>query len=251
MSPLIIANWKMQLSVSESVALAESVRAYDQRTGELVLCPSFLALPAVAEALAGSGVALGAQDCGWSERGPFTGAVSPSDLAAFGCAYVLLGHSERRIHFGETDAMVGQKVAAALRAQLQPVICVGETEQEWRAGQREAVLLRQLTAVCSGVTLVGAQLLVVAYEPVWAIGTGQAATPEDIASTHAYIADVVGELLGISRDARVRVVYGGSVDAENVRSCMAQEHVDGVLIGSASQRADRLQGVWAAVTANA
>lgn len=246
MSPLIIANWKMQLTVPESIALAEAVRVHERGAGTLVLCPSFLALSAVASVLVQTGIALGAQDCAWSDRGAYTGAVSPADLATLGCAYVLLGHSERRVHFGETDHMIGQKLRAALQANLQPIFCVGETEDEWRSGQRHAVLLRQLETVLRGVALVGAQRMVIAYEPVWAIGTGQVAAPEDIMAAHAFIRDVLGEVLGATARDRVRIVYGGSVDAETVQACLQQPYVDGVLVGKASQRSDRIGKVLTA-----
>lgn len=237
MRPLVVANWKMQLDSASSVALAQTLVQQSTPVVELVCCPSFPALSAVAHVLRGSPVVLGAQDCAWEERGALTGAVSPIDLQAIGCAFVILGHSERRQQFGETDAMIARKMRAAFAASLIPILCIGETAEEFRAGERAEVIDRQLRVVLrSGITTTSA--LCIAYEPVWAIsGTGHAAMPEDIRDAHARIAALVSDHLP---STVVRILYGGSVAAENLRAILALPNVHGVLVGSASQHASTL-----------
>ena len=245
MLPLIVANWKMQLSDADAVTVAGEVAGSPIADAELVLCPSFTALSRVAEAVRGSAIALGAQDCAADTRGALTGEVSSEDLRALGCRYVLVGHSERRQRLGETDAMIGKKLRATTAAGLCPILCVGESFEERTEGKREAILTRQLD-VLRGLSLVGTQQLCVAYEPVWAIGTGHAAAPSDAAQAHAFIVDTVREVAGAAVADRVRVLYGGSVSPENVAAFLAEQHVAGVLVGTASQSAARLRAIVAA-----
>ncbi|MDO8599171.1 MAG: triose-phosphate isomerase [bacterium] len=244
MKPLVVANWKMQLGDEDAVATARELAGAPPEHAEVVLCPSFTALAGVAAAITNSSVLLGAQDCAWQERGAFTGGVSPADLRALGCRYVIVGHSERRQHFGETDAMIGVKVRAALGAGLQPILCVGETLEERTLRQREAVLTRQLD-ILRGVEIIGTARLCIAYEPIWAIGTGHAATPEDVAQAHAFIADSVREHMGAAAE-HLRILYGGSVDPTNIAAFLTVPRVDGVLVGTASQTAARLRNLVAA-----
>lgn len=241
MKPLIVANWKMQLSDEDALGTARELAQTLHADGDVILCPSFTALVGVAAAITKSPLLLGAQDCAWQERGSFTGGVSPADLRSIGCRYVVLGHSERRQHFGETDAMIGAKVRAALGAGLQPMLCVGETLEERTLRQREAVLTRQLD-ILRGLEVVGTARLCIAYEPVWAIGTGHAATPEDVAQAHAFIADAVREHIGAATE-HTRILYGGSVDPTNIAAFLAVPRVDGVLVGTASQTAARLRNL--------
>ncbi|MDO8425316.1 MAG: triose-phosphate isomerase [bacterium] len=244
MSPLFIANWKMQLSDVASVALAQEARALAHDAVTLVLCPSFNALADVAVAIAGSDIALGAQDCAWEERGALTGEVSPEDLKQLGCTYVLVGHSERRRELGETDALVGKKLRAACAAGLMPVLCVGEDAAERAAGKRGAVIARQCSAGFDAVADLRPSEILVAYEPVWAIGTGVSAAPEDAAAAAVSIA-----ALAASHDIHARVLYGGSVDADSVGAFMARKEIAGVLVGTASQTATGLRDMIVALQA--
>ncbi len=232
----------MQLRDEEARTTAEQLVAVGIPDGvDVVLCPSFTALPAVAAVVRGSAFVLGAQDCASEERAALTGEVSAADLLALGCAHVIVGHSERRRRLGETDDMVTEKLHLALRVGLHPILCVGETLEERTAGQLHAVLDRQLRSALSDLALLGTQRLSIAYEPVWAIGTGHAATPEDATQAHRYILEVARELLGESGLQRVRVLYGGSVSPENIATFLASPDVHGVLVGTASQSAEGLQ----------
>lgn len=232
----------MQLSDAVARATAEQLVAGGAPDRvDVVLCPSFTVLSVVGAAVASSAFALGAQDCASKERGALTGEVSAADLVALGCQYVIVGHSERRKHMGEADAMIAEKLRVALRVGLAPILCVGETFEERRAGQLHTVLDRQVRSALSGLTLVGTQRLCIAYEPVWAIGTGQAATPDDAVQAHGFILELARELLGEGGSQRVRVLYGGSVSPENITSFLALPNVHGVLVGSASQSAEGLR----------
>ncbi|MBW8269115.1 triose-phosphate isomerase [Caldovatus aquaticus] len=229
--PLIAGNWKMHGLRADGLALARAVaegaRGLD---AELVVCPPATLIAAVAEALAGTPVAVGGQDCHAREKGPHTGDISAPMLADAGARYVIVGHSERRAGHGETDAMVRAKAAAAFAAGLVPIVCVGESEAERLAGQAEAVVTRQLAgSLPEGFAARGG---VVAYEPVWAIGTGRTPTEADIAAMHgairAHLARTAPEGAG------VRLLYGGSVKPGNARAILAQPDVDGALVGGAS-----------------
>lgn len=236
--PFIAGNWKMYKTATEGAALA---RELCQRLGsgggvEVAVCPPFPALAAVRMALQGSGIALGAQDMHWEKEGAFTGAVSAGMLLHLGCRFVILGHSERRQHFGETDASVQRKVRAALAEGLTPIVCVGETLTERDGGQTLAVVARQVRAALGGLT--GAELsrLILAYEPVWAIGTGRTATPEQAQEVHGALRRLLGELGGGSA---TRILYGGSVKAENAAALLRESDIDGALVGGASLVAEQ------------
>ncbi len=234
-TPLVAANWKMYKTVSEALAYARVFRPLVAavRDVEIVLAPPFTALHALAGALAGSGIGVAGQDLHAESQGTFTGEISAGMLRDAGARYVIIGHSERRHLFGETDAEVGGKVRAATGAQLVPIMCVGETLAERESNRTFEVLDRQLHAGLAELSAADAGSLVVAYEPVWAIGTGRNATPEQAQEAHAHIrrwlADVLGE--GIARTRRI--LYGGSVKPGNVDVLAAQPDVDGALVGGA------------------
>jgi triosephosphate isomerase (TIM) len=233
-TPVIAGNWKMYKTARQA---AESVRSLAGLvTGvhgvEVVICPPFTALAAAVEAAKGSSVAIGAQDCHWEKEGAFTGEVAVSMIADLGCSHCIVGHSERRQFFGETDAAVDKKVAAVLAQGLSCIACVGETLDEREAGQTLAVLERQ---VRSGLTRhLASPRLVIAYEPVWAIGTGKTATPAQAQDAHAFIRGVVAQAANPAAAQAVRILYGGSVKPDNIAALMAQPDVDGGLVGGAS-----------------
>lgn len=235
-TPVVAANWKMQKTQTEARQfLADFLpRARDLAGVEIVICPPFTALAAVAEGLKGSQVGLGAQNMSDQPSGAFTGEVSGAMLVDAGCKYVILGHSERRRLFGESDQVVGAKVRAALEHNLTPILCIGETLEEQQAGQADAVNRRQLLAGLEGLTAEQVAGLIIAYEPVWAIGTGKNCDPGDAQARIAAVRAVVSETFGADAAARVRIQYGGSVKPANMASYMAQPDIDGALVGGAS-----------------
>ncbi len=238
---LIAGNWKMFKTVSEGVALVEEIRAglAKQPTEvDVLVAPPFTALHAVAEALSGSGIALGAQNMHWEREGAFTGEVSPAMLKDLGCTHVILGHSERRQLFGETDEGVGRKARVALDNGLTPILCVGETLAERESSRTLEVVERQTERALRDVTPDEAARVVVAYEPVWAIGTGLAATPEQAQDVHAFIRKLVSGSHGEPVAAALRILYGGSVKPANAATLMAKPDLDGALVGGACLVAD-------------
>ena len=243
--PFIAGNWKMYKTIEEAVALVHDLRAaLDGLVGcDVAVCPPFPALAAVRQALAGSTICLGAQNVYWEEQGAFTGEVSPRMLQGL-CDYVIIGHSERRTLFGETDEMANKKLHAALAAGLKPILCVGENLQQNRAGETEAFVGGQVRAAFAGITAEQARLITVAYEPIWAIGTGVPATGE---GANAIIGGTVrGTLAGLFGDdvaQDIRIQYGGSVKPDNIAEFMAQPEVDGALVGGASLKAADLAGI--------
>ena len=205
---------------------------------EAVVAPSFVALAPVAERLSGTKIALAAQDCYWEDKGAFTGEVSPSMLRDVGCRYVIIGHSERRAYFGETDETVNNKVKAVLSHDLHSIICVGESLEERERGDTFKIVERQIQAGLKGLDRAAAQTLVIAYEPIWAIGTGKTATPEQAQEVHAFIRGLVAALFDSEGAEKVRIQYGGSVKPDNVDELMAQPDIDGALVGGASLEVD-------------
>lgn len=236
--PLIAGNWKMHRTVAESVALARAVSAarIGPRT-DVVIAPVFTALYSVHQALSGTAVALCAQNLHWEPQGAFTGEISAEMLQDLGCTYGLVGHSERRQLFGETDQNVHRKSLALRRVGITPIVCVGETLSERESGITFDVLRRQLDALIAGLDLDAATALaansVIAYEPVWAIGTGRTAQSSDAQSAHVFLRDRLRTHLGDVAD-RVRILYGGSVKSDNAAELLAQPDIDGVLVGGAS-----------------
>ncbi|MEE8153190.1 MAG: triose-phosphate isomerase [candidate division NC10 bacterium] len=238
--PLIAGNWKMYQTTPDAVALVKGLKGFlGQREGvEVVVCPPFTALPVVAEALKDSWIGLGAQNMHWEKEGTYTGEVSPVMLADCGCRYVILGHSERRQYFGETDMNVNRKLRAALEHKLIPILCIGETLAEREGGRTIQVVDGQLQGGLSGIPAGAGAGIAVAYEPIWAIGTGRTATPEQAAEVHTFIRKRLAELWGEAMATAVRIVYGGSVKPDNIDALMAEPEIDGALVGGASLKAD-------------
>ncbi|MBZ4648852.1 MAG: triosephosphate isomerase [Desulfomicrobiaceae bacterium] len=240
MPKLIAANWKMYKTLAEAETtareLAATLAGRIPADREVLVCPAFVHLPALARTLQSADIRLGAQDLYPAEEGAFTGEVAPRQLMDVGCSYALVGHSERRHVLGEKDAFVAQKTAFGLAAGLHIILCVGETLEERRAGQLEAVLTRQITSAVTDIPQDGAARLTIAYEPVWAIGTGEVATLEDIDAAHAVVRRLLEETLG-EAGRSVRILYGGSVKPDNAGAILGLDNVDGVLVGGASLEA--------------
>lgn len=240
--PVIAGNWKMHTNLAEARVLIEGIIA---RSGavqgvEQVVCPPFVYLMLAAELTKGSAVKVGAQDMFWERAGAYTGEISPTMLAEL-CEYVIIGHSERRRYFHETDADVNRKVKAALEAGLRPIMCVGETLGERQAGQTEAVLTRQVHAGLDGISL--SDRIVIAYEPVWAIGTGVPATPEMANEAIGLVRRELGRIGGSEQAAAIRIQYGGSVTPANASDLMSQPEIDGALVGGASLNVDSFMSI--------
>lgn len=242
---IVAGNWKMNLDRAKARDLATAVaaRAAEAGTTELVLCPPAVYVETVAAALGGSPVALGAQNMHDQSSGAFTGEVAPPMLLDLGCRYVILGHSERRTLFGETDAAVNAKTRAALAAGLTPIVCVGETLEEREGGRTAAVVTTQVQGSLAGLTPADLEKIVVAYEPVWAIGTGRVATPQQAQEVHALIRGLLGGLATPAVAAKVRIQYGGSVKPDNAADLAVQPDIDGALVGGASLKADDFLGI--------
>ncbi|MDR4479328.1 MAG: triose-phosphate isomerase [Nitrospira sp.] len=232
----IVGNWKMNKTASEAVAFVrELTRQVTDCTGIHVgLTPPFTALHAVRETLGpASTFLLGAQNLYWEDKGAFTGEISGAMLKDLGCQFVLVGHSERRQQFGDQDAWTHKKVLAALRHGLQPILCVGETLQERDSGQTDVVIQRQLRAGLAGIDTPALAAVTIAYEPVWAIGTGRAASTEQAVPVHRMIRHTITELGGSDTGRRVRILYGGSVTQKNIADFLVSEEIDGALVGGA------------------
>ncbi len=249
-TPIVAGNWKMNGTVAEAVALAVAIRrriAGECRV-EIVLCPPFTSLAAVAERVSGSALSLGAQDVHREPAGAYTGEISAGMLRDLSCRYVIVGHSERRTYFGETDQDVNRKAHALLSAGLRPIVCVGETLEQREGGRTEEVLTRQLEGSLAGI---GERLpeTVVAYEPVWAIGTGRTATAEQAQAAHAHLRRTIAALAGTAVAAEVRIQYGGSLKPQNAAEIFAGPDIDGGLVGGASLDADAFAGIVAALDA--
>jgi triosephosphate isomerase len=234
--PLIAANWKMYKTPAQAKEFVDAfLPLIDHHTrDEIVLCPPFLDIPAVVAGTRGSKVHVGGQNMHWQEEGAVTGEISAAMLDAAGCTYVILGHSERRQFCGETDKTINQKLHTALRYKLTPIVCVGELLAEREEGKTEEVLQRQTARGLVDVPPELARRIVVAYEPVWAIGTGKTATPEMAAEAHLIIRSQIARSLGREIADKLRILYGGSVKPENATSLLNQPEIDGALVGGAS-----------------
>jgi triosephosphate isomerase len=235
-TPIIAGNWKMYKTVAETVKYVTDFRAIVKDTTgvEIVIAPPFTALHAAAEAARGSNVGIAAQDLYWEREGAFTGEVSATMIAEAGAGYAIIGHSERRTHFGETDASVNRKLAAAMGARLTPIVCVGETLDQRERNETFAVLDRQIKDGFDGVTAEQIGQLVIAYEPVWAIGTGRNATPAQASDAHGHIRHRLRQWFGADAAELCHIIYGGSVKPENIAALAGQPDVDGALVGGAS-----------------
>jgi len=237
-TPLIAGNWKMNTLPAEARSLVESLRErLPSPAAEVLVCPPFVSLATVAEALQGSPIAWGAQNLYWEESGAYTGEIAPAMLTALGCTYVILGHSERRQLFAETDADIARKVAAALAHGLTAIVCVGETEAQYERGETQTHIRRQIRESLAGVTPAQAAKIVIAYEPIWAIGTGKSATAETAESVCALIRDELSALFGMAGADGIRILYGGSVKPDNIAALLAKDNIDGALVGGASLKA--------------
>ncbi len=243
--PVIAGNWKLFKTVGEAVELVTALvpRVARNTVVEIVVAPVFTALTSVKSALAGSNILLSGQDCFWEEEGAFTGEVSPRLLLDAGCSHVIIGHSERRQYFAETEETVNKKIRTASTAGLTVLFCVGETLEEREAGKTFDVLKRQVAGGLAGIPHERLAGVVIAYEPVWAIGTGKTATDGQAQEAHAFIRSLVAGLYDRSAAENIRILYGGSVKPENIRGLMAQPDIDGALVGGASLKADTFAAI--------
>ncbi len=246
---IIAGNWKMFMDDRETVELCDAIKAglrADNRY-EALVCPPFISIGRAVETLAGTGVAVGGQNICWEAEGAFTGEVSAQMLLTSGCKYVILGHSERREYFSESDQLIGTKVQLALSRGLVPIICVGEKLEHREAGKTEEVVGGQFDGVFAGIDRNGFDKCVIAYEPVWAIGTGKTATPEMAEEVHKFIRGKIAQKYGENSAEKLRILYGGSMKPTNSADLLAQPDIDGGLIGGASLKADSFLGIISTV----
>jgi len=240
--PFVAGNWKMNTDSHTSVELVERLASGSVETAghsvTVAVCPPFVYLQAVTKALSTSGIAVGAQDMYFEPKGAFTGEISVSMLKDVGCLYCLCGHSERRHVIGETDELINKKVAAAIAGGLLPILCVGELLEERKASQTNEVVTRQIKGGLAGISAEKLQAVTIAYEPVWAIGTGLTATPEQAQEVHAFIRKLLGQMYSEEIAEEIRILYGGSVKPDNAADLMSQKDIDGSLVGGASIKAD-------------
>ncbi len=243
--PFIAGNWKMYKTISEAVSFTKQfkdlVSSITDR--DILICASFTLIPALAKELEGSNIMLGAQNMYFEKEGAYTGEVSPVQLLDAGAKYVILGHSERRHIIGESDELINKKLKAALSFGLLPILCVGELLEEREAGKTESVVKTQIVEGFKGITEEEALKVTIAYEPVWAIGTGKTATPEDADSVHGYIRTILSDIYSKKAAESIRIQYGGSVKPENIDSLMAKENIDGALVGGASLKVESFERI--------
>jgi triosephosphate isomerase (TIM) len=233
---VIAGNWKMFKTIAETRAFFSAFLPLvsESRNCDIVIAPPFTAIAAAVQAATGSNVAVAGQDVYWEKEGAFTGEISPDMLVEAGCRYVIIGHSERRQYFGETDETVAKKTKAALGARLTPIVCVGEMLAERETGRTEEVCRAQFRGSLGALTPEEFSRILIAYEPVWAIGTGRTATPDVAATTHRVVRKCAAEQFSASHASKLRILYGGSVKPDNIQGLMAQEELDGALVGGAS-----------------
>jgi triosephosphate isomerase (TIM) len=238
--PIIAGNWKMYKDVGEAVELANAIKreVFEVENVEIVICPPATDLGEVGEMLIESNIGLGAQNCYWEKEGAFTGEISVPMIKSVGCKYVIIGHSERRKYFGETDETVNKKISAAIDGGLIPIVCVGETLEEREAGKTMEVVKTQVKGALKGFDEKYLDPLVIAYEPVWAIGTGKTATPQQAQEVHAMIRELLSEMYTGAFSGSRRILYGGSVKSDNIEELMKEKDIDGGLIGGASLKSD-------------
>ena len=244
-TPVIAGNWKLFKTIAEATGMVNELKPLVANVSgvEIVVAPVFTALSRVAEALSGSNVRLAAQDCYWEEEGAYTGEVAPKLLADAGCSHVIIGHSERRQYFGETEATVNKKGKAALGAGLCAIVCVGETLAEREADRTFSVIEAQLKGGLDGFSTDMLARTIIAYEPVWAIGTGKTASDQQAQEVHAFIRRLLAQLFGQAAADAMRILYGGSVKPDNVKGLMLQADIDGALVGGASLKADSFAAI--------
>ncbi len=238
---MIAGNWKMNKTVAEGVDLVRKLSyATNNITSlDILVCPTFTALKSVSEAIKGTNIKLGAQNMFWEESGAYTGEISPLMIKDVGCEYVIIGHSERREYFGETEETVNKKLKSALSYSLKPILCIGEKLAERESGATERVLETQIVGALDGFSAVEMEQIIIAYEPIWAIGTGKTATPEIADSTQKFIRDKIASIFNSQLANKIRILYGGSVKPENAKDLLSCENIDGALVGGASLDADK------------
>jgi triosephosphate isomerase len=244
-TPFIAGNWKMYMTRPEATDLAEGLLTAlaNVRDVEIAVCPPFTALEAVGQLVANHNIALGAQNCYWEDKGAFTGEVSPAMLKEIGCQYCIVGHSERRQYFGETNETVRKKILALYKHDILPIVCIGETLTEREEGQTEEVILRQMREGLHNLPADKMAETTIAYEPVWAIGTGKTATPQQAQEVHALIRAELVKICGKRVAEAVRIQYGGSVKPDNIKTLMAEDDIDGALVGGASLKVDSFSAI--------
>jgi len=238
--PIIAGNWKMNKTLSEAVDFVRQLKALvaDVRDIEIIVAPPFTALQAISREIEGSTIELAAQDVFWEPSGAYTGEISPIMLKDVGCRYVIIGHSERRQYFGETNESVQKKIKASLAMGLHPIICVGEALEEREAGRTFDMVKNQVIQCLEGFSPDEMERMTVAYEPIWAIGTGKTATPQQAEEVHAFIREQLGQITNRQVSEEVRIQYGGSVNPDNISDLMVQPNIDGALVGGASLKAE-------------
>ena len=243
--PVIAGNWKLFKTIAESVALVHELipLVSGNQSVEIVVAPVFTALSRVSDAIKGSNINMASQDCYWEEEGAFTGEVAPKLLKDAGCSYAIIGHSERRQYFGETDQTVNKKTKAAINAGLTAIVCVGESLAERESNQTFNVIETQIKGGLDGIAEEAFSHIVIAYEPVWAIGTGKTASDAQAQEVHAFIRQLVARLFGQAVADAVRILYGGSVKPDNVKGLMTQPDIDGALVGGASLKAESFAAI--------
>lgn len=243
--PIIAGNWKMYKTVAESVVFAKQLN--DKLKGiedrEIVIAPTFIATASVIDALRFSNIQVATQDAHWENEGAYTGSISPASLKGLGVKYVILGHSEKRQFDNETDERVNRKLKNVLKNGLKAIVCVGETLQERESGKTEKIIENQLKGCFEGIGLGDLASIVIAYEPVWAIGTGKNATPEQANEVHAFIRGLIAKKYNSEAAGKIRIQYGGSVKPENIKQLMAQPDIDGALVGGASLKVDSFEAL--------
>jgi triosephosphate isomerase len=244
-TPVIAGNWKLFKTIAEATGMVKELKPLVAGTAavEIVVAPVFTALSRVADALSGSNVKLAAQDCYWEEEGAFTGEVAPKLLKDAGCSHVIIGHSERRQYFGETDETVNKKAKAAINAGLTAIVCVGETLAERESDRTFSVIETQIKGSLVGFSADMLKHAIIAYEPVWAIGTGKTASDAQAQEVHAFIRTLVVKLFSQASADAIRILYGGSVKPDNVKGLMSQPDIDGALVGGASLKADSFAAI--------
>lgn len=244
-TPLIAGNWKLFKTLADAKALVDELAPLISTVQgvEVVVAPVFTAISTVVTAAAKTSIKVAAQDCYWEEEGAFTGEVSPKLLKDAGCSHVIIGHSERRQYFGETDKTVNRKVKAALKSGLVVLMCVGETLAERESGSTFKVIEAQVRGGLAGIPAADLLNIVIAYEPVWAIGTGKTASDEQAQEVHAFIRSLIEQMYSASEAQTLRILYGGSVKPENVKGLMSQADIDGALVGGASLKAESFAGI--------
>lgn len=238
---IVAGNWKMNMTPSEAKKLVEDMKPLvkDYTDCDIVVCPPAIDIPVVAEAVRGSNIKLGAQNIHWEEKGAYTSEISAAMLKEYGVQYAIIGHSERRAYFGETDETVNKRALFALKNEITPIICVGESLSQREAGETNEFVSKQIKAALQGMTSSDVKNVVVAYEPIWAIGTGKTATPQDANDTIGIIRSAIAEQFDDITSQEVRIQYGGSMNDANAFELISMQHIDGGLIGGASLKADK------------